>query len=1079
MTKKIIGQNSFTAGEISPRLYGRADTNEYERGLELATNALVLPHGPIKRRVGSKYVAEVKDSSAASKLLRYQFSQDTAFILELGNQYIRFYKNGGQVLESTLTITNITQANPGVITSNGHGLTDGDHVYITSVTGMTEINSSTVPYIVDNATTNTFTLTDLDSTAINTTGYTAYSSAGSINKIYEISSPYTTAQLDAIQYVQNGATMYLVHPSVAPRTLVRSSDTSWELSVTDFLPPPTYEFGYDYNLPTAISATTGVDKEVWIGVVDLVDATPTYQWTASGSGTNEYYVELNGGGDPSISTPTIVIENGSRISEGSAGSLSAGEYDYADNDTLGYSTIYIRLSDGADPDTKASQYVMYSSADILLDGDEGRQVTNLASGETGRASITSIINGATAQVDIVEDFTDTNIISAGDAILDLSPVVDLEFDATQAGAIVNIRSEYPSGSLGPRVAITGVTSADPAVVTASGHGLINGDKIQIQDIVGMTQINNKEFTVDGVSGSTFQLKGEDSTGYTTYASGGIVRKILTDNKKDAFRSADIGKYILAAGGVMEVITVNSASDIDAIIHKSLNSSDTTGNWSLEIPTWNATRGYPRAVGLYEQRLVYGGTAAQPQTVWFSEIGIFDGFGIGPDDEDSIEIDLVSNEVNEINWIAASRDLVIGTSGGELTINSGTSSSVSPSSIQQLPRTYHGSRSQQVVAVKNEILFIQGSNRKIRTFRYDFNIDGYTGEDLNFLAEHITEGGLEELAYAQEPDTIVYAVTTNGDLLAGTYDRSKQVIGWTKFETDGSYENVNTITSNEEDQVWCIVNRTIDGSTKRYIELFIDGNGTDDTDGFSDCYLPLSNSIAISGITTANPAVITASNHGLSNGDKVVIKDLVDPLASSLDASKTNMSSLNDCSFTIANVTTHTFELSGLNSTNYNPYGSSGNVWEKVSSISGLDHLEGKTVQIKIDGATHPNKTVSSGAITLDIAAGEVVIGLPYTTTIKTLNHQFDIGLGSMIGQRARWSRPLVRVYRSGSFLVNGEYIPSRSAADAMDKKVPLFSGFLEYGSLKWDNTSALTITATDPLPLQLLAILGTIDAGVK
>ena len=1074
MTLKIIRQTSFASGEISPELYGRSDTAEYSNGIETGTNCIVTPRGPIKRRNGTQFIAEVKDSSTAKRLIRYQFSQDTAFILELGNQYIRFYRDTGQVLESTLNITNITQASPGVVTSNAHGLANGDHVYITGVTGMTEVNSSTVAYTVANVTTNTFELQGTDTSA-----YTAYSSGGEINRVYEISSPYTTAQIPNVQYAQSGSTLYLVHPEVAPYTLVRTSDTSWALNEMELSPPPTYESGYDYNLAVKPLATTGVDINVIVGAVDLTDGV-TYRWTASGSGTDEYYLELIAGGDPSVDTPLAVSLNDTLSTEGTVGSLAAGEYDYGDNDTLGYDTIYVRLSDGTDPDSKSAGYVVYSESDIFLQGDVGRQIINLSSGETGRTSVTSVTNGAIALTDIVEDFTNTDIIAAGDSKLDLSPVVDLEFDSSQGGSVVNIRPEYTAGSTGPRYNITNVTSANPAVVTTStAHGYSDGDKVQIQDIEGMTQINDKQFTIDNVTSTTFELKGENSTGYTTYSSGGIVRRVLSDIKVDAFRSADVGKYILANGGVMEIITVNSASDIDAIILKSLNDSEETGNWTLETPTWTSSRGYPRAVGLYEERLIFGGTSARPQTIWMSETGIFEGFGAGPDDEDSIVIPLVSNEVNEVNWISSGRDLVVGTSGGELTVSSGGSSAITPSSKRQQPRTYHGSKTQQVVNVKDEILFIQGSGRKVRTFRYDFNIDGYTGEDLTFLAEHITEQGISELAYAQEPDTIIYAVSDDGRMLTGTYDRSKKVIGWTTFETDGYYENVQTITNAAEDAVFTVVRRTINGTTKRYIERFDSGSGTDDADGFSDSYLTLSEGKTVSNITQASPAVVTSTGHGLSNGDTVIIKDLVDPLGASLDASKTNMTDLNQKTFTVANAATNTFELSGLDTSNYNPYSSGGTAYKKVSTISGLDHLEGKTVQIKVDGATHADKAVSDGALSLDTSAGEVVIGLPYTTTIKTLNNDFDIGLGSMQGQRARWARPLLRVYKSTAPIVDGEYIPTREGSDLMDQKVPLKSGFLEYGGLKYANTTAITITTSDPLPLVLTGITGTIVGSVK
>ena len=988
MTKKIINQTSFTSGELSPELQSRVDTAEYAKGLETATNVEIDAHGAIRRRNGGKFIAEVKDSSTAVRLVRYQFSLDVAFILEFGNQYIRFFTNGGQVLEANDTITGITQANPGVVTtSSAHGYSNGDHVYITSVAGMTEVNSSTVPYEVANVTSTTFELNDVDGNNIDTTGYTAYSSGGVSNRIYEITSPWTTAQVADIQYAQDGSNMYIVHPDVAPRTLKRNSDTDWDIETLTLLPPPTYESGYE---------NTGVS------------VTPA---ATSGLGVN-----------------------------------------------------------------------FTASSGIFLDGDIGRQIINNSDGETGRASIVSITSTTVAVCDIVEDFTDTNAIASADWKMDLSPVVDLEFDATQAGAIVNIRSEYTSGSLGDRFTITGVTKANPAVVTTSAsHGFANGDQVQIQDIVGMTQINNKLFTVEGVTSTTFQLKGEDSTGYTTYSSGGIVRQVLTDIAKDAFRSADVDKYIVANGGVMQIIAVNSADDVDAEILKSLNSADITGNWTLETDAWDGTRGYPRSVGIYDQRLWFAGTAAQPLTVWSSETGIFDGFGVGPDDEDAIEVNLDTNEANAISWLQGGRDLVIGTEGEELTLSgSSTNATITSASIAARPRTASGSPRQQVPKVADELIFYDITTKNLIAFRYDFNIDGYTDEHVLFLGEHLVQSGISKVTWAKVPDRTLYVVNGDEELIVGIYDRAKRIIGWTRWNTDGYYEDVEKVKTSSEDQVWTVVRRTINGGTKRYIELMDSGTGEDDIDGYSDCYLTASTPIAISGITAANPAVVTTSAaHGLSNGDLVIIKDLVDPLPADLDSSKTNMSDLNNGTYTVANKTSTTFELTSTNTSNYNAYGSSGNCWLKVTSISGLDHLEGKTVQIKVDGSTHANKTVSSGAITLDNAAGEIVIGLPYTSTIKTLSSEYDIGLGSMQGQRTRWSRPLIRVYKSARPLVNNEFLPARSGADKMGQKSPLYTGFLEYGPLSWNNTSAITVTISDPLPLTITGITGVIDAGIK
>lgn len=83
-----------------------------------------------------------------------------------------------------------------------------------------------------------------------------------------------------------------------------------------------------------------------------------YAWTASGSGTNEYYLRTAAAADPDIGgQPGNIYINGSNATEGTAGSLTAGQWDYADNDTLGYSTVYVRLSGGGDPDAQAVDHV--------------------------------------------------------------------------------------------------------------------------------------------------------------------------------------------------------------------------------------------------------------------------------------------------------------------------------------------------------------------------------------------------------------------------------------------------------------------------------------------------------------------------------------------------------------------------------------------------------------------------------------------------------------------------------------------------------------------------------------------------
>lgn len=984
MSRPLVSQNKFNAGEVTPRLFSRSDLKEkYEAALEEATNAFVVVHGPIMRRTGTRYVSYARSPSLTARLGKFQFAQDDAFIIELGNLYARFYTNSGQVTESTKTITAITQANPGSLSSTAHGFSNGDHVYIEDVVGMTQINNNAIPYVVANASANAFTLTTIAGAAINTTTYSPYTSGGTAKRIYTLTTPWSDSQVNDLTFAQSGESIYITHPSFEPRILTRITSTNWTLATLSASPPATYESGEMPAFTLTPGATSGV------GVT----------FTASGAS--------------------------------------------------------------------------------FLDADRGRQIINLTSGETGKAIITSVTSSTAVVCTIKTAFTDTSAIDSQSWKLDLSPLADLTWQGTKTGDLVTMSLKYSSGYLEDAKTITAISKASPGSVSVASHGYVNGNIVQLSAVAGMTEVNGVSYRVTSTGAGTFTL-GVDTTLYITYTSAGVAQRVRTEDYINGFRSTDVNKFILANGGVFKIITYVDAQNVKCEILKAPSSSTRTGLWSLETETWTSTRGYPRCVGLYQERLVFAGTTAQPTTVWMSESGILTGFGVGPDDADSVEVTLGASEVNQINWIASCRDLVLGTSGGEVTLNGGSNGvAVTPSNISQQPRTFYGSAIQQPPVVGTEILFIQKSGRKVRTFQYDFNIDNYTGEDLTFLAEHISEGGISSLVFSQEPDKKIYAVRTDGKMLCGTYDRSQQVIGWCLYETDGTIESVQTISEGEEDQVWILVSRLVNGVEQKMIEYFDNGDGLADTDAYSDSALSISTPLTIGGISNANPAVVTSTSHGLSNGDKVVIKDVVDPVDAELDPLLTNMSDINRTSWTIGSVTAHTFTLVGLNTTTYNDYGSSGFAYKKIKELSGLQHLEGRTVQVKGDGAVQPSKIVTNGAITAAEYAGEFTVGRQYITTIKTLPKEYDIGMGTMQGQRSRFVRPILRVHRSYPPLLSSEFIPSRSAADLMDQKVPLWSGDLEYGPVGWDNTGQLTVSVEGPFPLQLSGIFGALEGGSK
>jgi hypothetical protein len=546
----------------------------------------------------------------------------------------------------------------------------------------------------------------------------------------------------------------------------------------------------------------------------------------------------------------------------------------------------------------------------------------------------------------------------------------------------------------------------------------------------------------------------------------------------------IGKYIVVHNGIMKISAVATSTSLTAQIQKGLDAVSATAAWTLENPAWTSTLGYPSVCALHQQRLWAGSTTTYPQRVWASESGIFDSMGIGADSSDALDFDVSNQQVSKITWMANIRgQLVIGTTGSELTIDSGsTTGPITPSSLVQQVRGYNGANLQQAIGLDDQVLYVQRSGRKINAFRYDFQIDNYVSQDLLFLAEHLVDqDGIKEICYAQDPDRNLYAVLNNGELLSCTYIREQEVIAWTKYITDGLFESINTISTGPNDELWVVVKRTINGSTKRYIERLDISTGEERVDGFSDSYLVYSNPKTIASISLANPGVVTANSHGYSNGDLVKI---IDTVATDSDGESIAWEG-EGVTYKVANKTANTFELTteagaNVNTTSYSTF-VSGNVHKLVSIISGLSHLEGSEVQIKADGASHNNKTVSGGSITLDAASYEATIGLPYTTTIVTLPKEYSLTEGSQQGQQSRWVRPILRLYKSCLPLLNGEMFPARSPVDLMDSAVPLYTGDLICSNLRWTTgfASNLTITVDQPLPFVLLGIFGSIDSGAQ
>ncbi len=225
MTTNAI-QSNFAAGELSPKVWGRFDLKLYANGLEIMENFIAEIQGNARFRTGTLFIHHTRLNQQAV-LLPFQFNDEQAYILEFTEGYIRFYRNGGLIRESDVTISGATVADPVVITATAHGYADGDEVTISGVVGMTELNGNT--YLVANKAANTFEITNIDGTDIDGSAFTAYTSGGVSAKTYEIANPYEHDDLYELRYAQNADVMYITHKHYQPRKLTRTDHNAWTL----------------------------------------------------------------------------------------------------------------------------------------------------------------------------------------------------------------------------------------------------------------------------------------------------------------------------------------------------------------------------------------------------------------------------------------------------------------------------------------------------------------------------------------------------------------------------------------------------------------------------------------------------------------------------------------------------------------------------------------------------------------------------------------------------------------------------------------------------------------------------------
>lgn len=518
-------------------------------------------------------------------------------------------------------------------------------------------------------------------------------------------------------------------------------------------------FSYNVEQSYFLEFTDGLMRVIKDGglVLRPLSVAADYQWSASGSGTNEYYLEAAGGGDPSLLQPASdeVYENDVAIPSGTLGSLAAGEWAFGDNDTLGYNTLYVRLSDGADPDSKGDEYIAcvsrttspYAVADLALMKFTQSADTMFIQSK-GYAQRTLVRSDHHEWTFSVVSFSPT--VSAPTGLAGTSPGSGRTMNY-KVSAVVNGEESLPCSAVA--VAVNSPWTAG--------------------DVVGLSW--------NTVSGAEVYNVYKSSRGYYGWI-GTTESPAYTDDNVDpdvsdgpvAANNPFAGSNYPGAGGIFEQRMVYAGSSTNPQTFW-LSRTGFLANFSISRPL---------------------------------------------KDSDAIEVSIASRQVNEIRHIVPLDKLIILTSGAEWVADSGEGGGgVTPTSIRLRIQSYRGASDVPPLVIGSTVLFVQRDGATVQNLGYSFASDKYEAHNLSVLSQHLFAGRtIKEWAYQQRPNSVIWCVMSDGALLSFTYLEEHEVWAWARHSTDGEFVSVAAIPGlGGEDEVMFQVKRTVDGSDVYYLE----------------------------------------------------------------------------------------------------------------------------------------------------------------------------------------------------------------------------------------------------------------------
>lgn len=537
----------------------------------------------------------------------------------------------------------------------------------------------------------------------------------------------------------------------------------------------------------------------------------------------------------------------------------------------------------------------------------------------------------------------------------------------------------------------------------------------------------------------------------------------------------------------DTITFYEAPANGAAIVVTESASGSTGATDVwAFSAWNDLYGWPQEVEFFADRLVFARTDAQPQTVWFSQVGDYSNFGKSTPivDSDAITATLNARQVNAVEDLVPLDKLIMLTAGGEWKTGGGQDDVLTPETLSWTPQSYWGSNRLPALIIGNTALFTQARGYIIRDIGYQYETDGYTGTDLTIFASHLVLGhSIVDWDFQTIPYSAAWAIRDDGVALSITYMREQQVNGWAWHETQGVFESVAVVPEGDEDVAYFVVRRTINGVEKRYIErmstrlfdhprdwFFVDSGLTYDGRNASATTMTLTLGAA-TGWSTEDELTLTASTAvftGASDeGDWIVFGYEGD----------------NPLRLVITDyVSTTVVKVRPLREVEAAWQAAASTDWAFArDTLTGLGHLTGEEVAILADAFVMEPREVVAGAITLDNPAVVAHVGLAYTSDFETL--EVTVPGGESVRARSK-SIPTVNllleqgrnVKVGPSFDLLEEY-ESRDAEDLQAAPANISGMVSVYPAKTWDASGRVCVRQDQPLALSIVGVIPQVEFG--